>query len=131
MLGSSLAGQGTPLAPVGQGLPAVQVQPAAGAWVMVTSCQYGALFPQPPQVSRPGGLRDVNPLPGGAGDIRLSQLYGPGHQEARPTGAGPGSGTRLPEWGEGTGLLIPLPALREPKPPHCGGGRNTPERGRG
>ena len=43
-----------------------------------------------------------------------------GHQEARPTGAGPGSGTRLLETGEETGLLIVLPALRERKQPYCG-----------
>jgi hypothetical protein len=52
-----------------------------------------------------------------------------GHQEARPTGAGPGSGTRLLMRGEGTGLLIALPALRECKHPYCGSDRSTPEKG--
>src|SRR5437773_8512838 len=42
-----------------------------------------------------------------------------GHQEARPTGAGPGSGTRLLRGG-GTGLLIGLPAVRERKHPYAG-----------
>ena len=42
-----------------------------------------------------------------------------GHQEARPAGVGPGSGTRLLVRGR-TGLLIALPALRERKHLYCG-----------
>jgi len=34
-----------------------------------------------------------------------------------------------PDAGEGTGLLIALPALRECKHPYCGSDRSTPEKG--